>query len=77
MEFKNTETLKNITRAFAGECMDGAKYQYLADTATQQKLSQVASVLKALAHNGHFFHAFFNSSSCPQFIHFHIVSSSD
>jgi len=51
MEFKNTETLKNITRAFAGECMDGAKYQYLADTATQQKLSQVASVLKALATN--------------------------
>ena len=51
MDFKQTETLKNLTRSFAGECMDGAKYQYLADTATQEKLSQVASILKALATN--------------------------
>ena len=51
MEFKQSETLKNLTRAFAGECMDGAKYQYIADTAVTQKYSQVSSVLKALATN--------------------------
>ena len=51
MDFKQSETLKNLTRAFAGECIDGAKYQYVADTAANQKLSQVSTVLKALATN--------------------------
>ena len=51
MDFKKSETLKNLTRAFAGECMDGAKYQFVADTATQQKMSQVSTVLKAIATN--------------------------
>ena len=51
MNFKESQTLKNLTRAFAGECMDGAKYQYLADTAVQKQLSQVSTILKALATN--------------------------
>lgn len=51
MELKNSETLKNLTRAFAAECQDGAKYQYMADEATQQKMSYVSSVLKQLATN--------------------------
>ncbi len=51
MEFINSETLKNLTRAFGAECQDGAKYQYMADMATQAKLSNVATILKQLATN--------------------------
>lgn len=51
MDFKNSETLKNLTRAFAAECQDGAFYQYMADNATQEKLSNVATILKQLATN--------------------------
>ncbi|MBQ3048169.1 MAG: hypothetical protein IJD48_04065, partial [Clostridia bacterium] len=51
MEFKNSETLKILTRAFLGECQDGAKYQYMADMATTQKLSNVSTILKQLATN--------------------------
>ena len=51
MDFKNSQTLKNLTRAFAAECQDGAKYQYMADTATTQKLSNVSTILKQLATN--------------------------
>lgn len=51
MELKNSQTIKNLTRAFASECSDGAKYQYMADEATQQKLSNVSTCLKALATN--------------------------
>jgi len=51
MEFKNSETLKNLTRAFSAECQDGAFYQYMADEATKQKLSNVATILKQLATN--------------------------
>ena len=51
MEFKQSETFKNLTRAFTAECVDGAKYQYIADIATQNKLSQISTILKALATN--------------------------
>ena len=51
MDFQNSETIKNLTRAFASECQDGAKYQYMADEAEQNKLSSVATILKALATN--------------------------
>lgn len=51
MDFKKSETLKNLTRAFAAECQDGAKYQFMADEATQKQMSNVSTVLKALATN--------------------------
>ena len=51
MEFKQSQTLKNLTRAFAGECQDGAFYQYMADEATTNKLSYVSTILKQLATN--------------------------
>lgn len=51
MELKDSETLKNLTRSFSAECQDGAKYQYMADEAIQQKLSQIATILKSLATN--------------------------
>ena len=51
MDFEKSETLKNLTRAFASECQDGAKYQYIADEATQDKQSYVSTILKQLATN--------------------------
>lgn len=51
MDLKDSQTLKNLTRAFAGECQDGAFYQYMADEATQNKLSYVSTILKQLATN--------------------------
>ena len=48
MELKNSETLKNLTRSFASECQDGAKYQYMADEATQQKQEYVSTILNQL-----------------------------
>lgn len=51
MELKKSESLKNLIRSFSAECQDGAKYQYLADQATNQKLSEVATILKQLATN--------------------------
>ena len=51
MDFKKSETLQNLTRAFAAECQDGAKYQYMADEATQNQMANVSTVLKALATN--------------------------
>lgn len=51
MDFKDSQTLKNLTRAFAGECQDGAFYQYMADEATQNKLSYISTILKQLATN--------------------------
>lgn len=68
MDFKNSETLKNLTRSFAAECQDGAKYQYMADMATQQKLSNVSTILKQLATNemahGKVFYDYI-STQCP------------
>lgn len=51
MELINSETLKNLTRSFASECQDGAKYQYMADEATTQKQEYVSTILKQLATN--------------------------
>ena len=51
MELINSQTIKNLTRAFESECSDGAKYQYMADEAQQNKLSEVSSILKMLATN--------------------------
>ena len=51
MELKNSETLKNLTRSFAAECQDGAKYQYMADEATQNKQEYISTILKQLATN--------------------------
>lgn len=51
MEFEKSETLKNLTRAFNAECSDGAKYQYMADEATQNGQSYISTILKQLATN--------------------------
>lgn len=51
MDFEKSETLKNLTRAFASECQDGAKYQYIADEAETAKQNYISTILKQLATN--------------------------
>lgn len=51
MDFLNSKTIINLARTFAGECQDGARYQFLADVATQQGQAYVAEVLKDIATN--------------------------
>ena len=50
MELKKSQTIKNMARAFAGECQAGARYQFLRKQATQ-KQPYLAGVLKLLATN--------------------------
>lgn len=51
MELKKSETIKNLARAFAGECQAGARYQFLRKQAMQKQLPYVADILKLLATN--------------------------
>lgn len=51
MELKKSETIKNMARAFAGECQAGARYQFLRKQAMQKQLPYLANVLKILATN--------------------------
>ena len=51
MELKKSQTIKNMARAFAGECQAGARYQFLRKQATQKQMPYLAGVLKLLATN--------------------------
>ena len=37
MEFCNSKTRENLARAFAAECQDGARYQFIAKDAKKIK----------------------------------------
>ena len=49
--FDQSKTAENLARAFAGECQDGARYQWLADMAQQQQMGAMSTILKQLATN--------------------------
>lgn len=49
--FEKSQTIKNLAKAFAAESQDGARYQFMADTAMQEQLSYVSSILKGMATN--------------------------
>ena len=51
IKFDQSKTAENLARGFAGECQDGAKYQYIADMATQEKMPYIATLLKQIATN--------------------------
>ncbi|MDR0426463.1 MAG: hypothetical protein LBH24_04735 [Clostridiales bacterium] len=51
MNLEDTQTLKNLARAFATETQDGARYQFLKQQAIQQQLNYAANTLKLLATN--------------------------
>lgn len=49
--FETSRTRLNLAKAFAGECQDGAKYQWLAKTALQEGYYYLQMILKTHAKN--------------------------
>lgn len=51
MEFNQSKTKENLARAFAAECQDGARYQFMAKAALSEGMSFISDQLKMLAKN--------------------------
>ena len=51
MNFNESQTRKNLARAFAAECQAGARYQFMATSAQNEELFFVKDTMKALAKN--------------------------
>ncbi|MDR0849869.1 MAG: hypothetical protein LBN07_00075 [Christensenellaceae bacterium] len=49
MEFEKTKTCENLARAFAAECMEGARYQFLGKMAMVQGYSYLQTILRTIA----------------------------
>ena len=48
MKLKESTTFVNLARAFAGECQDGARYQFLKDKAEREGLAYVGQICTCL-----------------------------
>lgn len=51
VNFESSQTKKNLARAYAGECQDGARYQFLAKQAEKIGEGYMKNLLKILAKN--------------------------
>ena len=51
MKLKESTTFVNLARAFAGECQDGARYQFLKDKAEREGLAYVGQICTEHATN--------------------------
>ena len=51
MDFNLSKTKENLARAFAAECQDGARYQFMAKAAVSEGFSFISDQLKVLAKN--------------------------
>lgn len=51
MDFNKSKTKENLARAFAAECQDGARYQFMAKAAVSEGFSFISDQLKVLAKN--------------------------
>ena len=51
MDFESSNTKLNLARAFAAECQDGARYQFLAKIAQTEGYAHLQSLLKTHAKN--------------------------
>lgn len=49
VDFEKSKTKINLARSFSAECMEGAKYQFMAKQAEQEQLEFVKMTLKTLA----------------------------
>ncbi len=49
--FDKSQTKINLARAFAGECQDGARYQFLAQQSMEQGYAYLQTIFKTLAKN--------------------------
>lgn len=51
MDFQQSKTKENLARAFAAECQEGARYQFMAKMAQQQGYQYMSMLIRTLAHN--------------------------
>ena len=51
IEFKDSQTKKNLARTFAGECQAGARYQFIAQKAISENKKNIQMLFKYLAKN--------------------------
>ena len=51
MDFNKSTTKVNLARAFAGECQEGARYQFMSKMAVQDQMQFLSDTLKTLAKN--------------------------
>lgn len=51
MNFNESETKTNLARAFAGECQDGARYQFLSKQCLNEGYNFLTNTVKTLAKN--------------------------
>ena len=70
-DFDNSQTKINLARAFAGECQDGARYQFLAKLAMDEGYAYLQSIFKThakneMAHAQRFFNLLADNSSTKQ-----------
>ena len=49
VKFEESKTLVNLARSFASECMEGAKYQFMATECLTEQLEYLQTVFKTLA----------------------------
>ncbi len=49
MDFSQSQTIKNLARAFAGECQAGARYQFLAQSAVDEGMYDIQKLAKTVA----------------------------
>lgn len=49
IEFKDSKTLVNLARSYASECMEGAKYKFMAKKCEAENLDYLKTTLKTLA----------------------------
>ena len=51
MDFQKSITKENLARAFAAECQEGARYQFLAKKAQQEGYQYISTFVRGLAKN--------------------------
>ena len=51
IKFEQSKTAENLARGFAGECQDGAKYQFLKEKAQEQGYHNIGDICKQHATN--------------------------
>lgn len=51
MNFNDSETKQNLAKSFAAECQAGARYQFMATQAQNEKLVYIKDTLKLIAKN--------------------------
>lgn len=66
MQLKDSKTFKNLARAFAGECMAKARYDYIVYGAKQEGYSEMAKIIKQVAnqefHHSRMFYSFIQTA---------------